>query len=155
DEAAALGARACELLQGVSAPPDSAFVFGANAYAAVARVLLATGRPEQGEELLLPVYRAAERSGWREAAAGTELVLGLCAEARGELEQARERLDHAAWLADQYGILGVGWEAHAAMARLVDEPHEHRATARAIVERVAAELKDDDLRAGLLELARP
>jgi len=155
DEASALGARARELLEGDSAPPGTAFVFGAHAYAAVARVLLATGRPERGEELLLPVFRAAERSGWREAAACAGLVIGLCAEARGELERARERLDHAAGLADEYGIPSVGWEAHAALARLVNEPDEHRAAARAIVERVAADLKDDDLRAGLLQQARP
>lgn len=108
DEASALGARARELLEGVSAPPGTAFVFGAHAYTAVARVLLATGRPERGEELLLPVFRAAERSGWREAAGCAGLVIGLCAEARGEIEQARERLDHAAGLADEYGIPSVG-----------------------------------------------
>lgn len=37
----------------------------------------------------------------------------------------------------------------------MNEPDEHRAAARAIVERVAADLKDDDLRAGLLQRARP
>ena len=49
----------------------------------------------------------------------------------------------------------MGWEAHAAVARLLDEPDEHRTAARAIVERMAADLKDDDLRAGLLQRARP
>jgi tetratricopeptide (TPR) repeat protein len=151
DEATGLCARARELLEGVSAPPGGAFVFGAHAYAAVARVLLATGRPEQGEELLLPVFSAAERSGWREAAACTELVIGLCAEATGEPERARERLEHAAGIADHYGIPAVGWEAHAALSRLVDEPDEHRVAARAILERMAADLKDDDLRDRLLE----
>jgi hypothetical protein len=119
------------------------------------RSKLATGHPEQGEALLLPVFGAAERSGWREAAACTELVIGLCAEARGEPERARERLDHAAGIADHYGIPAVGWEAHAAVARLADEPDEHRAAARAIVEHMTADLTDDALRAGLLERAKP
>jgi predicted ATPase len=155
DEASDLCARARELLEAASAPEGGAFVFGAHAYAAVARVLLAAGRPEQGEELLRGVFRAAERSGWREAAACTGLVLGLCAEARGELESARERLDHAARLADEYGIPAVGWEAHAGLARLLDEPNEHRAAARAILKRVAADLKEDDLRDELWQRARP
>ena len=155
DEAGALCARAGELLQGATAPERGAFVFGAHAYAAVARVLLAAGRPEQGDELLLGVFRAAERFGWHEAAACTELLLGLCSEACGELESARERLGHAARLADKYGIPGVGWETHAALARLVDEPDEHRETADAILKRVAADLTDDDLRDGLRQWARP
>jgi len=155
DEASTLCARARELLAGVTAPPGSAFVFGAHAYAAVARVLLASGHPEQGAELLLPVFDAAERSGWREAAACTGLVIGLCAEAQGELERAREQLEHAAGVADKHGIPAVGWEAHAALARLQDEPDEHRTAARAIAERMVADLKDDDLRGGLLQLARP
>jgi hypothetical protein len=121
----------------------------------MARVLLATGRPEQGKEVLLSVFRAAERSGWREAAACTGLVIGLCAEAGGELGLARERLQHAAELADRYGIPAVGWEAHAALARLLDERDEHRAAARAILERVAADLNDDGLRDGLRQWARP
>jgi predicted ATPase len=155
DHASALCARACELLGGVTAPEGGSFVFGAHAYAAVARVLLATGRPEQGEELLRPVFSAAERSGWREAAACTGLVIGLCAEKRGELESALERLDHAARLADKCGIPGVGWEAHAAIARLLDEHDEHRTAARAILERVAAGLTDDDVRDGLRQWATP
>jgi ATP/maltotriose-dependent transcriptional regulator MalT len=154
DEARAHAARARGLLEGVSAPKGSAFVFGAHAYAAVARVLLAIGRPEHGEELLLGVFAAATRSGWHEAAACTGLVIGLCAEARGELERARERLDHAARLADKYGIPAVGWEAHAALARSPGEHDEH-ATARAILERIADDLKDDDLRDGLRQWARP
>jgi tetratricopeptide (TPR) repeat protein len=155
DQATGLGARARELLEGVTAPPDRAFLFGAPAHVAVARVLLANGRPDEGEELLLPVFNAAQHSGWREAAASTGLVIGLCAEATGELERARERLEHAARLAGEHGIPAVGWEAHAALARLLDGPDQELAAARAIVERVADDLKDDDLRRGLLQQVRP
>ena len=56
DEASALAARAEELLEQVT---GGAFLFGAHAYAATARVLLATGAPERGEDLLRPVLAAA------------------------------------------------------------------------------------------------
>jgi predicted ATPase len=62
-EATALAAHAHELLEHVTAPSGAAFLFGVPAYTAVARVLLATGAPERGEALLLPVRDAASRSG--------------------------------------------------------------------------------------------
>jgi class 3 adenylate cyclase/tetratricopeptide (TPR) repeat protein len=160
DEARSLAARAEKLLDLVSAPPGGAFVFGAHAYAAIARVHLAAGVPERGEALLSPLLAAAERSGWREATAITELVLGLCVEARGDPGQATALVGHAAEIADKHDIPGVGWEAHAALARM------HRAGARpaagdgqlaiaeAIVERVTAGLKDGALRDGLRERAK-
>src|SRR5207248_3721298 len=88
DEASVLAARAEGMLQQASLPDGRAFLFGTHAYAAIARVFLATGAPEQGEALLMPLLDAATRSGWREAAAAAELVVGLCMEARGELELA-------------------------------------------------------------------
>jgi hypothetical protein len=128
-------------------------VFGAHAYAAVARVFLASGAPDRGEALLRPLLAAAERSGWLEAAAITGLALGLCLEARGELDQARATLVRVAGVADQHGIPAPAWEAHAALARLGNEPDEHRAATEAIVERMAADLTDDALRASLRERA--
>ena len=153
--AIALAVRAEELLQGVTAPPGSAFLFGAHAYAAVARVRLATGAPDRGEDLLRPVLAAATRVGWREAAAMTELVLGLCLQARGELDRARAALSHAAELADEHGIAATGWEAHASVAPLSGHPDEHYAAAGAIVERIAAQVRDEPLRRSLREWAKP
>ena len=142
DEAGALAARAEELLAQVT---GGAFVFGAQAYAATARVLLATGAAERGENLLRPVLAAAERFGWLEAAATTGLVLGLCQEARGELDQARATLMQVAAVTDEHGIPAPGWEAHAALARL-GAGATHAATAEAIAERMAATLKDESQR---------
>jgi hypothetical protein len=155
EEASTLAVRAEALLERVTAPPGGAFLFGAHAYASVARVLLATGAADRGEKLLRPVGEAAERFGWHEAVALTELVLGLCMDARGELEGARERLAHAAEVADEHGIPAPAWEAHAALARVADEPEEHRAAAEGILERVAAGLKDEALRDRLREQAIP
>jgi tetratricopeptide (TPR) repeat protein len=155
DEAISLVARAERLLGQVSAPPGGAFLFGAHAYTAIARVHLAAGAPERGEALLLPVLGAAERSGWREAAATTELVLGLCLEGRGELDQAAARLAHAAAVADESGIPAPGWEAHAALARLhrvagrAGDAGAQETMADAIVERVSAGLDDEALRDGI------
>jgi class 3 adenylate cyclase/tetratricopeptide (TPR) repeat protein len=159
-EASALAARAEKLLEQVSAPPGGAFLFGSHAYVALARVHLATGAPERGEALLRPLLGAAKRSGWREAEATTELVLGLCLEARGELEQARVALAHAAEVSDQCGIPAPSWEAHAALARVLRaagssaEADEHAAAAGAIVERMSGELKDGAMSRRLRERAK-
>ena len=67
EQASALAGRAAESLDRVSTPPGSAFLFGAHAYAALARVYLARGEPERGQALLLPVLRASERlGGWKQ-----------------------------------------------------------------------------------------
>jgi hypothetical protein len=108
-------------------------------------VLLATGAPERGVQLVRPVLEAAERSGWRELVAMTELVLGLCHEAGNEPEQARVMLARAA----SSGISAPALEAHLGLARLADEPGEHVAAAETIIERIAADLTDDALRASL------
>ncbi len=154
DGARALAARAEGLLGAVTAPPGGAFLFGAHAYAAVARVLLATGAPDRGEALLRPVRDAAARAGWWEAAAMTELVLGLCLEERGERDRGLAALAHAAALADEHALPATGWEAHAALARLDDDPLNHLRAAEAIVERIAAGLTDEALRTGLRTVAR-
>jgi class 3 adenylate cyclase/tetratricopeptide (TPR) repeat protein len=145
DEAGVLAAQAEELLGQVT---GGVFLFGAQAYASTARVLLATGAAERGENLLRPVLAAAERFGWLEAAATTGLVLGLCQEARGELDQARATLAEAATVTDEHGIPAPGWEAHAALARL-GAGATHAVAAKAIAERMAATLTDEAQRDGL------
>ncbi len=151
-EARVLAARATELLEQVRTPPGGAFLFGAHAYAAVARVHLASGEAERGEALILPLLRAAERSGWKEVAAVTELVLGLCLESRGELSRAAATLGRAAQVADEFGIPAPSWEAHAGLGRVLratgrpDVADKHVASAAATVGRVAADLKSQDLR---------
>jgi DNA-binding SARP family transcriptional activator len=152
DEAFLLASRGEELLGHVTGSP---YLFGAHAYGAIARVLLASGAPERGETLLRPVLAAAQSSGWREVAATAGVVIGLCLEAGGEFDQARAALRQAAELSDESGIPAAGWEAHAALARLADEPDEHLAAATAIVELMTAGLKDDGAGALLRQRATP
>ena len=159
EQASALAGRAAELLDRVSTPPGSAFLFGAHAYAALARVYLARGEPERGQALLLPVLRASERFGWLEAATVTELVVGLCLEARGEVERAITTLTRAAEVSDRAGIPTPSWEAHGALGRVLravgrpGEADEHAASAAATVERLCRGVSDDALRDRLRERA--
>lgn len=159
DEARTLADRAEKLLGLVRAPAGGAFLFGIHAYTSIARVHLAAGEPERGEALLRPVLQAADRSGWQEAVASTELVLGMCMEARGDHDQAVPRLARAAEIADKHGMPSPAWEAHGALARAyraagrLSEADEERATAVAIVERVISGLNDEDLRGCVRERA--
>jgi class 3 adenylate cyclase/tetratricopeptide (TPR) repeat protein len=139
DDARALAARAEEMLGQVT---GGAFLFGSQAYAATARVLLATGAADRGENLLSPVLAAAERFGWLEAAAMTGLVLGLCQEALGRPDQALATLAQVAAVSDEHGIPATGWEAHVTLARL-GAGATHAAAAEAIAERMVATLKDE------------
>ena len=121
DEARALAARGHKLLAEVTVPNGGAFLFGSQAHAAVARVLVATGAAEQGETLLHPLLTAAQRTGWREAVASSELVLGLCLEARGELERAvadaHTRRRHRRRTRDSRGRLGSARRAGSSGSR--------------------------------------
>ena len=148
-----LAARAWQLLERVTAPAGAVFLFGAHAYTGVGRVLLATGGPERSEALRLPVRDAARRAGWWEALAASELLLGLCAEACGDRDGARPALTRAAEIADEHGIPAPGWEAHLALARLVEDPTVHLTAAETIVERILAGVKDATLRDSLRERA--
>lgn len=155
DDARSLAARAEDALRQASFPPGGAFLYGAHAYAAIARVHLAAGAPERGEALLRPVLEAAERSGWREVTATLELALGLCLVELEELDQAAALLGRAAETGDHDGIPAPAWEAHCALARLHraagrwTAAEEQAAIAKAIVDRITAGLKDEALRDAL------
>ena len=156
DQANALTVRAMEMLGRVSVPEGGAWLFGAGAYAAVGRVLVAAGEADRAESLLVPVHGAAARSGWRDAQATTGFVLGLCFETRGELDQARETFSSVVDISGQCGLLAPAREAHAALARVLRlsgrdaEADEHVARAAEIVELMAAAVTDDSLRGQLL-----
>lgn len=152
DEAAA---EAEEALSALSAPPGGAFLFGFGAAVALARAQLAAGRPERGEDLLLPLLAAAERSGWHEAEASASLVAGLCRGAREHADEARELLARAAELARLHELPGVEWEALAELGRLDEggEAERLRAESGAIARRLAADVGDEGLAAGLLRAA--
>ncbi len=147
-------ARAQQLLAQVNARPGEAWLFGAHAYFAVARVLLDQGYPERAEGVVAPVLAAAERFRWLESVAYGALLVGTARLAARDLEAAGARLDRALEVSRAHGFAGARWEAHAALAALSREQgrpaaeEEHLARAAGIVERLAAGIDDDALAAG-------
>ena len=148
-------AEAEEALAGVGVPSAGAFVFGFGALSALARAHLAAGNAERADAVIAPLLTAAERTGWREATGSALVVSGLVRIALGEEGEAREQLVRAAELARDHELPGVEWEALAEHARLQtgSEAGRLRAESAAIVRRLAAELGDEGLAAGLLRVA--
>jgi len=72
-----LADRGEELLGQVSVPAGGAWLFGAHAYLAVARVRLGAGDRERAAAIASPLLAAAERSGWRQSLTGAGLLDGL------------------------------------------------------------------------------
>ena len=63
-----------QLLARILAPPGRAWLFGAHAYLAVARVRLDAGEDARAEAIAAPIMAAAERSGWSPTLAGARLI---------------------------------------------------------------------------------
>lgn len=143
----------------IATPPGTAFVLGAPAYAAVARVRLARGEIAQADHLLFPMFAAAQSCGWQEAIAHTSLVMGQCRVACSEQEAAQTALRLALDVGVRVGLPGMTWEAHATLAALCrtddrfKEAEDHLVAGKAIVERLAAGLDDQTVRRGFLNAA--
>jgi class 3 adenylate cyclase len=133
--AASAAGVADEALSRLKAPSGGAFLFGFAAIVALARAELAAERPERVDALLLPVCAAARRLGWHEADASASLVLGLSQEARDSSDNARVSLTRAVEVSREHGLLGVEWEACAALGL--------QAESDAIIERLARGVGDD------------
>ncbi|MBI4607819.1 MAG: AAA family ATPase, partial [Candidatus Rokubacteria bacterium] len=159
EEALASVERAEALMRQITTPPGTAFVLGAPAYAAVARVHLARGEAGRADRLLSPILAAAQSCGWKEAIAQTSLVIGECRAACAEPEAAQTALRLALDVALKVGLPGVAWEAHAALAALcqaegrLTEAEDHFVAGKAIVQRLAAGLDDETVRRGFLNAA--
>jgi tetratricopeptide (TPR) repeat protein len=147
-----LTSRAEGLLAGLTVPPGGAWLWGAHAQLALARVHLAAGRPERAEALARPLLHAAERSGWHETAALAAVVLGRCHEAAGDAAAARPHLERALATASAIGLPGAEWEARVALHGVLRaegatiEATAEAERARAVVRRISAGLADDGLR---------
>jgi DNA-binding SARP family transcriptional activator len=135
------------LLAGIDPPIGKQFLYGLDAYLAVADLRLAGGRPGEAADLVAPLLAAAENSAWAEGVARTALFLGECARRRGDPAAAAAFLLRATETAESAGLVHVLWEAHAGCARLARDrgdagAAEHHRRARALV---------DDLAAGIIE----
>jgi hypothetical protein len=92
--AAATGSRslleqADALVAGIDAPPGSAWLFGADAYLAVARGWLDHGEPARARSVLAPVLAAAGRVPWLPVQVASLLLDARAAHALGEDTGAR------------------------------------------------------------------
>jgi DNA-binding SARP family transcriptional activator len=156
DQAAAAAAadRAEEVLSDIRTPPGRAFLHGAHAAVALARVRLGQGRHDRVSAVLEPVRVAAERAPWQEVIADTSIVLGRSLVESGSPDRGGRLLTRAAEVADRNGLARASWEAHAALARPgwdagsdMNHGFSHAATARAAVDRAASTLEDPATRA--------
>jgi class 3 adenylate cyclase/tetratricopeptide (TPR) repeat protein len=155
--AAAMRERAGELLGRVGVRRGGAWLFGAHAYLAAARVDIALGEPDRAVGLAEPIAAAAESSGWAEPLAAGSLVAGLARAADGDGAGAEAALRRAIEVADRAGLPAPDWEARLAIAGLLEasgrgeEASRHRHRAGEILGGLAASLEDPELRAGLLD----
>ncbi len=140
------------LLAGIDPPKGKQFLYGLDAYLAVADLRLAGGRPGEAADLVAPLLAAAEDAAWAEGIARTAMFLGECARRRGDPDAAAVFLRRALDDATNAGLTPVLWEAHGALARLrrdqADTPaaDEHQRCARAVVDTLAAAITDAGLR---------
>jgi tetratricopeptide (TPR) repeat protein len=157
--AIALAERGESMLRSASLPVGGAFLFGAAAHVAVARVFLADDQPERAQQLLEPLLGAARVAGWREVVASAALALGQANLALGARGHGLALLQEAASLAHAASVPAPEWEARATLARLhrdagraAEESLEAQA-ARTIVQRMADSVGDAGLSRRFLAVA--
>ena len=132
-------------------PTGTSFLYGLDAYLAVAGVRLAGGRTAEAADLVAPLFTAAEDAAWAEGTARAALFLGECSRRCGDPDAAEAFLGRALDDATNAG-LAVEWEAHAALARLPRDhadtaaADEHQRRARTVVDTLAAAITDAGLR---------
>ncbi|MDP9071328.1 MAG: hypothetical protein M3N68_08595 [Actinomycetota bacterium] len=134
------------LLRDVTTPDgwtEPVFLYGLDAYLAVATIRAIRGDIGAAEALLEPVLSATERVGWIEGVARTQLALAKCSAGYGAWDRASAALDRALDLT-QGELPPVEWRVHAARAQLLavggdDHGAEaERRVARSIVLSLAA-----------------
>lgn len=151
--------RAEQLLAGVRTPPGRAFLHGAHAYAAVARLRLARGEVAAALRWLEQVRGPAETVGWREVLATDRLLRGRGNLLTGEHTAAGALLEEGRDLAETAGLVPLGWEARTALAHHAaatgDDPAaaEHAAQADRHLDVLVASVADAGLRDRLRESA--
>jgi tetratricopeptide (TPR) repeat protein len=145
------------LLAEISAPEGGAWLWGGHAVVALANVRLARGDRERARVLAEPLLAPARAAAWHEVAGSAALVLGRAA---SRTDEAEELLRAAIADADAGGLPGLEWRARLAFAHVLerdgrtDNARPHAARARALVETLAGELPEAELRVAMLDAAR-
>jgi DNA-binding SARP family transcriptional activator len=141
-----------EMLDRVTTPPGRAFLYGLDAYLAVARVRLALDGRHAAVERVRPLLEAAESAGWAEGVARSTLMLGECAALHGDLEAATDLFARSLETAQRGQLPPVEWQAHAEIARLLRGRSDrmgattHLRLARAIVTTLNASITEPQIR---------
>ena len=159
DEAARHLDRAEWLLSQVRTPPDRAFLHGAHAYAAAARLRLGRGEVEAALRQLDAVRGPAEAVGWHEIVVTDRVLRGRGHLLSGDLELAKAALDDGVAIAEGAGLRPLAWEGHVGRAHVAAEEgdraelstHEQKAAEHLRV--IAASVDDPRLRERLVGAA--
>jgi tetratricopeptide (TPR) repeat protein len=121
----------------------------------LAELAVAQGHGEAAVAYADEMLALADRGGLRQYAASAHRWRGEALLASKAYETAEAELQRAAEMAEDIGRVRLSWDAHAALARLYraqgqdDLVARHDAAVREIVNRIADNLQDADLRAGL------
>ncbi|MFA9429188.1 BTAD domain-containing putative transcriptional regulator [Egicoccus sp. AB-alg2] len=148
------------LAAAVRTPPRQAFLHGAHAYAALARVRLARGDLDAAEALLAPVRAPAAAADWHEIVVTDRLLRGRSRHLLGDHEHARRLLDEAHRTAEEVGLLPLAWEARVASGHActamgdTDAAVAHAVMADRHLDAIAASVDDAALAARLRQVAQ-
>ena len=134
------------MLDQVRAPDGQAHLYQRQSYTDRARVALALGDVARAEEIVHPIREPLERFGIREGIAVVHLVLGACAEARGDLGAAEELLDRGLAATHDEGLPAARLALRMALARVSGSP-THAAAARDLGDTMTESVGDEALAA--------
>jgi DNA-binding SARP family transcriptional activator/tetratricopeptide (TPR) repeat protein len=152
--------RAEALLERVTAPAGGAFLHGAHAYAATARVHLARGDAGAARRLLAVVAEPAERVGWQEIVATDRVLRARAHLVEGDPDGTTLLLAEGLEVTESAGLRPLAWEmrtvlAHAASLAGDDRGQEHhRQAADDHLAALAASVSDPQRRQRLCRSAR-
>jgi tetratricopeptide (TPR) repeat protein len=144
--------RAETLLADVHAPDGKAWLFGADAYLAVARLDLARNEPARALEVVTPLVAAADAAGWGEPLALGLALVGRSQWAVGSPESAKTVLTRALAVADTHTLPAPALEAHTALTNICRAEGDQRAAdahstdALEIITRMADAIRTPDIR---------
>ncbi|HEX9312041.1 MAG TPA: hypothetical protein VGA30_04350 [Actinomycetota bacterium] len=157
DRAGGLLERAEDIMGRVRTPTGTTFLLGAEAYVAVATVRFELGDVEAAERVATGLLEEARAAGWKEATALAAVVAGRCRAALGDDETAGALFREALDVAGQVTLPAPEWQARAGLAGLAargglpGERAEHVSAARAVVDRLALSIGEEELRRRYVE----
>jgi class 3 adenylate cyclase/tetratricopeptide (TPR) repeat protein len=139
-------------LASIVAPPGGAHVLGWDAYADAGRLMARMGDPAAALELTRPVLDAVKAGPFFEAIAGLELGRAEAFHALGDDDGELAAANAAMTVAEETGLPGLAWRAHAVLASMPApgrEQRSHAERARSIVSDLTGLLREETMRRSL------